>query len=143
MSKDRMARFDIFIGTWNTTGDVLATEDAPANTLSATDVYQWLPGRHFLMHHVDARFGKTASRSMEVLGYDPERKRYSSRSYDDQGACETFDVQLQRGRYQIVGQTTRFDGRFDAKQNRLTGLWELKSKTAGWQPWIKLQLIRS
>jgi hypothetical protein len=143
MPKNLMSRFEVFIGTWNTTGDVLQTENAPATTLSATDVYEWLPGKHFVMHHVDARFGKIASRSMEVFGYDQSSKKYVSRSYDDQGASEVFDVQLQRNRLQIFGKMARFDGKFDAKQNRLTGLWELKAKSAGWQPWIKLELVRA
>jgi len=43
MTANRMARFAIFIGTWNTTGEVLETEGTPASTLSATDAYRWLP----------------------------------------------------------------------------------------------------
>ncbi len=56
MPATRMAKFEVFIGTWNTTGEVLATESDPAGILSATDVYRWLPGRHFVIHDVDSRF---------------------------------------------------------------------------------------
>ena len=63
MAKDRMDRFDIFIGVWNTHGQVLETDDTPAGTSWATDIYRWLPGRHFIVHDVDARFGDAAVRT--------------------------------------------------------------------------------
>jgi uncharacterized protein DUF1579 len=94
MASNRMSRFDIFIGTWNTSGEVLATENAPAATLSATDTYRWLPGKHFIAHDADARFDSDPSRSMEVIGYDLASKKYLARSYDDQGTSEVFEVEL-------------------------------------------------
>ena len=57
MPPNRMSRFEIFIGTWNTTGEVLAVDDAPATVLIATDTYRWFPGHQFIVHDVDARFG--------------------------------------------------------------------------------------
>ena len=143
MASNHMSRFDIFIGTWNTSGEVLATENAPAAVLSATDTYRWLPGKHFIAHEADARFDNKPSRSMEVIGYDLAAKKYLARSYDDQGASEVFVVALNGKSWSIAGESVRFNGKFDAKGNTLTGLWELKGKKAGWQPWIKLKLVRA
>jgi hypothetical protein len=143
MTANRMSRFEIFIGTWNTTGDVLKTKGAPATTLSATDTYRWLPGKHFIAHDADARFGENAIRSMEVIGYDRGSKKYLARSYDDQGASEVCEVVLKGKTWSIIGDTVRFNGEFDAQNNKLTGVWELKGKNAGWQPWIKLKLVRA
>ena len=137
-----MSRLEILIGTWNTTGEVLKTEGAPATNLSATDTYRWLPGKHFIAHDADARFGEKPTRSMEVIGYDLKSKKYLARSYDDQGASEVFAAALKGKKWTIVGKFVRFEGKFDAKNNKLTGLWELKGKKAGWQPWIKLMLVR-
>ena len=143
MPTNRMSRFEIVIGTWNTTGEVLATDSSPATTLSATDTYRWLPGNHFIIHDVDARFGEQPTRSMEVIGYDSQRKLYLARSYDDQGVSEEFEVRLNGKKWSIVGQTVRFDGRFSPDGNKLQGLREMKSPKADWQPWIKLKLIRA
>ena len=143
MASSRMSRFEIFIGTWNTTGEVLATGNAPATTLSATDTYYWLAGKHFIVHVVDARFGDVPARSMEVMGYDLTKKRYLARSFDDQGASEVFDVALKGKRWSIIGATVRFNGKFDAAGDKLTGLWEMKSKRSGWRPWIRLKLTRA
>ncbi len=143
MTTNRMARFEIFIGTWNTTGEVLETNSAPAAKLSATDTYRWLPGKHFIAHDADARFGEDPTRSMEVIGYDLASKKYLARSYDDQGVSDVFEVALKGLSWRIKGETVRFNGKFDASQLKLTGLWELKDKTVGWQPWIELKLARA
>ena len=80
MAENRMSRFEVFIGTWNTTGEVLQTESAPATSLSATDSYRWLPGRHFICHDADARFGARPTRSTEVTGRIPMAIRPSRTS---------------------------------------------------------------
>ena len=80
---------------------------------------------------------------MEVIGYDLAAKKYLARSYDDQGASEVFEVALKGKSWSIAGDSVRFNGKFDAKGNKLSGLWELKGKKAGWQPWIKLKLVRA
>lgn len=143
MAANRMSRHEVFIGTWNTTGEVLKTEGAPATTLSATDTYRWLPGRHYIAHDADARFGESPSRSMEVIGYDRSARKYFARSFDDKGTSEEFDVALRGRKWSIVGASVRFSGKFSADRNQLTGLWELKGRKAGWQPWIKLRLVRA
>ena len=139
----KMSRLAILIGTWNTTGSVLATESGPASRLTATDTYRWLPGGHFMVHEADARFGDAPARSMEVIGYDAPRRRYVSRSYDDRGTSESFELSLVARRWRILGEAVRFDGRFSADHRTLTGLWESKSKRASWQPWIELRLQRA
>jgi hypothetical protein len=143
MPANRMSKFEVFIGTWNTTGEVLETESGPTGSLSATDTYRWLPGKHFIVHDVDARFGSQPTRSMEVMGFDAPKQRHFATSFDDQGATETFVVALNGRRWSIRGKTVRFNGSFDAQKNRLRGLWELKGKKAGWQPWIELELVRT
>ena len=140
---NRMSKLEVFIGTWNTTGEVLETGANPAGNLVATDTYRWLPGRHFIVHDVDARFDGSPTRSMEVMGFDTSKKQFFARSYDDQGSTEAFVVALDGRRWTIKGKTARFSGSFDSQKNRLTGLWELKVATAGWQPWIKLELVRA
>ena len=143
MPANRMSKYEVFIGTWNTTGEVLETEAGPAGTLSATDTYQWLPGKHFVVHDVDARFDSKPMRSMEVMGFDASKKQYFARSFDDQGSTELFIVSLSGRRWSISGKTVRFSGGFDTQKNRLRGLWEIKGSNARWKRWINLELVRA
>ena len=143
MPTNRMAKYEVFIGIWNTTGKVLETESNGAGNLSATDIYRWLPGHHFIVHDVDARFDGSPTRSMEIMGFDPLRKKYFARSFDDRGSTDTFTVSLNGRRWTIKGEFVRFEGSFDAMRKRLTGLWELKGTKSRWQPWIELELVRA
>lgn len=138
-----MSKLEIFIGTWNTAGDVLETDAGPAGSLSATDTYRWLPGQHFIVHDVDAWFDGKPTRSMEVIGFDSSKRQHFARSFDDQGSTEAFVVSLKGRRWSIIGKSVRFAGSFDTQKNRLTGLWELNGSKAGWQPWIELKLTRA
>jgi hypothetical protein len=138
-----MSKLEIFIGTWNTTGEVLQTDANPSGNLVATDTYRWLPGKHFIVHDVDARFDGKPARSMEVMGFDAAARQFFARSYDDQGSTEAFVVALDGRRWTIEGKTVRFDGSFDSRKRRLTGLWEIKTGKARWQPWINLSLVRA
>src|SRR5690606_29543001 len=80
---------------------------------------------------------------MEVIGYDRTRRKYLSRSYDDQGSSEQFEVALTGKRWRIAGESVRFSGGFSADFYDLTGLWEYRGRKAGWQPWIRLRLVRA
>jgi hypothetical protein len=55
---------------------------------------------------------------------------------------EDFVVEIDGSHWRIRGKAVRFDGGFDAKWQRLEGLWELKGRK-GWQPWIRLRLTRA
>jgi hypothetical protein len=138
-----MARFDIFIGVWNTCGEVLETDAGPGGALVATDTYRWLPGKHFIVHDVDARFDGNPTRSMEVMGFDTASRQYFARSFDDEGTAGVYEIELKGRRWRITGETQRFEGSFNADKDRLTGLWELKSRRGAWQPWIKLELVKA
>jgi hypothetical protein len=143
MPASRMSKFEVFIGTWNTTGQVFETQASAAGTLTATDTYRWLPGKQFIVHDVDARFDGKPARSMEVMGFDAAKKQHFARSFDDQGSTDVFVVSLNGRRWSISGETVRFKGGFDVPKTHLTGLWELKGTKAGWQPGIQLELIRA
>lgn len=138
---DPMRRYAIFIGVWNTRGEILSADGTDAK-LVATDSYRWGPGNKFIVHDVDARMGDAVTRSMEVMGYDARRKRHFARSFDDQGATDTFDIDLTRRAWTIVGATMRFHGAFDRAGDILSGTWERKAKSR-WTPWMTIELVRA
>jgi hypothetical protein len=74
-------KLGVFLGEWHTTGAV-AGSDARVDSI---DTYEWYPGEFFLVHHADAKVGKDAIKSMEVMGYDPERQCYFASFFDSTG----------------------------------------------------------
>lgn len=132
----------VFVGVWNTVGEIAATSTSPAAQLLATDTYEWIPGGHFLLHRVDARMGEEVSRSIEIYAFDPEANAFRSRSYDDQGQTEEFRADLQEDSWTIVGETLRFSGRFTDNARQLAGRWQTRTET-GWATLMDIELSRA
>jgi len=84
----------VFLGRWHTTGDVAATEETPAARVDAIDTYEWYPGEFFLVHDADAKVGDDAIKSLEIIGYDPERQCYLARFFDSTGGFGEEEIRL-------------------------------------------------
>jgi len=57
------------VGRWRSEGPVVGEVPVP---ITGTDIYEWLPGGFFLLHHVDVVIGEQAVRAIELIGeYDP------------------------------------------------------------------------
>jgi hypothetical protein len=63
-------RLDAFIGRWMTEGEIVGGAADESTRIVASDVYQWLPGRHFVMHPAYGRIGTAGVGGLEVIGYD-------------------------------------------------------------------------
>ncbi len=87
-------KLGVFLGRWHTTGEVPATASTPAAKVDAIDTYEWYPGEFFLVHHADGRVGNNAIKSIEILGYDPERQHYFASFFDSTGGFGTEEVRL-------------------------------------------------
>jgi Protein of unknown function (DUF1579) len=131
-----------FVGIWNTEGKIRATDEAEEQVMTATDIYEWLPGKRFLLHRVDARMGGSITRSMEIVGWDADAGRLFSTSYDDQGQTSRFHCALEGHGWKIDGTGIRFRGAFNQDWNKLTGTWEMEAD-GSWSPWMDITLARS
>ena len=61
--------------------------------IAGTDIYEWLPGGFFLVHHVDVTIGDEPVRAIEMIGErDPQTGALVARSYDDTGSVTIMHV---------------------------------------------------
>lgn len=139
---DAMISLSPFVGIWNTKGSIKASDKAEEQTLFATDIYEWLPGKCFLLHRVDARMGDDITRSTEVIGWDADEGTLFSTSYDARGGTTRFSCALDGQDWRIDGPGIRFRGAFDRDWNKLTGIWELAGSGL-WSPWMDISLTRA
>ncbi|MGI9505614.1 MAG: DUF1579 family protein [Geminicoccaceae bacterium] len=130
-----------FVGIWNTEGEIRAKDGEELQPLVATDTYEWLPGKGFLLHSVDARLGGHVTRSIEIIGWDEDAGGLFSTSYDDKGATSRFRCALEDHAWKIDGQGLRLRGDFDQKWNELTGTWEIENG-GDWSPWMDIKLTK-
>jgi hypothetical protein len=80
---------------------------------------------------------------MEIIGFDARKNRCFANSCDDTRVATCFFLSLDRRRLRISGESARFEGGFDNRGNRLSGLWTQKVRNGRWQPWIDLELVRA
>jgi hypothetical protein len=93
---------EIFIGKWMTAGETVATEDAPAVKILASDVYEWMPGGFFILHTAYGRIGDQDVGGTEIIGYDAEAEVYRTHFFNSQGGLinETLTLDGKRAMWQ-------------------------------------------
>lgn len=94
MPSSEQRKLGVFLGRWHTTGEVAATASTPAASVDSIDTYEWYPGEFFLVHHADAKVGDDAIKSIEIMGYDPERQCYFAPFFDSTGGFGTEEIRL-------------------------------------------------
>jgi Protein of unknown function (DUF1579) len=76
-------RLGALVGRWRSEGHIVGDVPIP---ITGTDIYEWLPGGFFLVHHVDVMIGEQRVQAIELIGeYDPTTETFTGRAYDNQG----------------------------------------------------------
>lgn len=136
-------RLEAFVGTWATEGEVRATASRPARTFRAADVYEWLPGRFFLVHRWDAQMPDGSVQGIEIIGYDPASATYSVHPYDSWGSATVMRAIADDRTWTFISDQVRFRGQFSADGKVFSGLWERREEAGGeWVPWMDVRLQR-
>ena len=150
-------RLCALVGRWRSEGHIVGD---PAVPITGTDIYEWLPGGFFLVHHVDVMIGEQPVQALELIGeYDPATDAFLARAYDNLG-----NVTVMRARVDDQGMW-RFTGGGDvapvaqpssanaggalrstltlsADNSRMTARWERSDDGASWQPWMDMTFTR-
>jgi pimeloyl-ACP methyl ester carboxylesterase len=133
---------DVFVGKWNTEGQLRATPSSPAIKIIGTDTYEWLTGGFFLVHRVDVRMGDEEVKSVEIIGYDDSSQTYPMHSFDNKGSYDLLQASVHDGTWIITGKSIRFTGAFSDDGNIIMGNWELLTDGSNWSPWMEVKLTR-
>jgi hypothetical protein len=150
-------RLGALVGRWRSEGHIVG--DAPV-PITGTDVYEWLPGGFFLVHHVDVVVGDQKVQAIEIIGgYDPASDSFSARAYDNLG-----NITIMRARVDDQGVWT-FTGGGDIApvaqpvsadasdvvrstltvspdRSSMTARWERSDDGSVWQPWMQMLFTR-
>lgn len=138
----RPEALSLFVGTWKTTGATRATADSPSQQIDSTDRYEWLEGRYFLIHHVDARTPR-ASKALEIIGQRAASGGYPVTGFDSEGRTFSSAYALDGRAFHISASTERFAGAFSEDGMTLSGTWERSEDGRTWQPWKDIKLTKS
>lgn len=136
-----MARLDALAGTWSTRIVMLDRAGADAEVFTATDIYRWMPGNHFLVHDVEAHMGGEPVRSMEIIGIAADGETYVSRNYDNAGQVSDYTAAMDGRHWRIDGAAERFRGEIAANGKTLNGFWQ-RCDADRWIDWMRVTLAR-
>ena len=152
-----LRRLGALVGRWRSEGHIVGD---PAVPITGTDVYEWLAGGFFLVHHVDVVIGDQQVRALELIGsYDPATDAFTARAYDNLG-----NITIMRTRVDGQG-VWRFSGGGDVAavarpaaadaggavrstltispdRAGMTARWERSDDGASWQPWMDMTFTR-
>jgi hypothetical protein len=151
------ARLHIIAGWWRTSGHVIGE---PAIPVIGTDIYEVLPGGHFLVHHVDVTVGEHPVQAIEIIGEpDAVSGGYLSRSFDSDGNAELMRVTIDdQNVFHFTGgarvataaqprglTTAEVRSTLTIAEDRqsMTALWERSADGTTWQPWMDISFTRS
>jgi uncharacterized protein DUF1579 len=150
-------RLNALVGRWRSEGHIVGDDHVP---ITGTDIYEWLPGGFFLVHHVDVMIGEQKVQALEIIGeYDPATDSFTGRAYDNLG-----NITIMRARVDEHGVWT-FTGGGDiapvarpssadasgavrstltvsADSSSMTARWERSDDGSMWQPWMDMTFIR-
>lgn len=137
-----LAQLDRLVGVWRTDIAMLDADGNEAARFHATDTYRWMPGRHFLLHDVDAVMDGQTIQSLEIIGLDAATGAYQSRNYDNAGSISDYTAAMLGDAWSIDGETERFRGHLSADGKVLAGRWE-RLDAGAWLAWMNVTLTRT
>ena len=131
------------IGTWRTEGDLLGDDGVTvAAKVEGSDAYEWLGP--FVVHRVDVLIGDRRTRALEIFEpYDPARRGFPTRAYDDRGGVETSAATVDGdGQWTFRAATAHAVLRVAADGRSMRAHWVVREADGRERPWMELRFSR-
>jgi hypothetical protein len=150
-------RLGTLVGRWRSEGYVVADPPVP---ITGTDIYEWLPGGFFLVHHVDVVVGEQKVQGIEIIGeYDPATDSFTGRAYDNRGNITIMRAKVDdQGVWTFTGGgeiapaaqpspddasgAVRSTLTVSPDRSNMTAKWERSDDGSTWQPWMDMTFTR-
>jgi hypothetical protein len=96
------------VGCWASSGHTVARPGEPSVEIEGSDIYEWGPGGHVLVHRVDVRMGGEQVDVLEVIGPADATGGYPMRAYDQAGGVGTMRATVdEAGVWTFAGESER------------------------------------
>jgi hypothetical protein len=153
----QIRRLGALVGRWRSQGHIVGDDPVP---ITGTDIYEWLAGGFFLVHHVDVMIGEQRVQAIELMGeYDPTTDAYTARAYDNLGAVTVMQARVdEQGVWRFSGGAdvaavarpaaadaagaVRSTLTVSSDRSGMTARWERSDDGARWQPWMDMTFTR-
>ncbi len=130
-----------FIGHWDTEAKLCDAPEGKQASIVATDVYEWLPGGYFVLHHWDVNLPRGRGQGIEVIGATDTRGTFFMHAYDSDGVVGEMTGRVDGDEWRYTSESLRFAGRFSDGGTVFSGLWEQRPGDE-WEPWLDVVMRR-
>jgi hypothetical protein len=137
-----MAAWEPLIGSWASSGRTLERPGEPSVSIEGSDVYEWLPGRRFVVHRVDVRMGGEQVDVLEVIGEPGDGPAVLMRSFERNGGSALMQATVDdAGVWTFAGPTERATLLIAEDGDTMAATWERRTDT-GWEHWMDMEFRR-
>lgn len=134
-------QLEMFIGKWINEGELFPAEDAPGGKILASDVYEWIPGKFFVLHTAYGRVGDLPGGAVEVIGYDEATETYRTHLFDSQGNASSEELTISDRVCVWQGATTRATSTFSDDGKTQSCLHERTDDGVNWYQAMQVTLL--
>jgi hypothetical protein len=144
MSSPKLQQLDAIVGKWKSEGETVATDTEPSIQIRGTDMYEWLPGRFFMIHHVDVNMGEDEVHSIEMIGGNEEKDgALPMRSFDHQGNFSVMHATVDAdGVWTFASDSIRAFLTVNEDRHHMKAHWERSEDGSNWQPWMEMRFTK-
>jgi hypothetical protein len=128
------------VGKWITTGETIPIDGGAALKIRASDVYEWVAGRFFLVHTAYGSIGDSGVGGIELIEYDPVAKKYRTHFFDSQGNISNQDLTYRDGTWTWSGTHARATGVLSDDGDTMPTLHEWSDDGVNWRPSMDVTL---
>jgi hypothetical protein len=129
-----IAAWEPVVGSWASSGRTIEGVD-----IEGTDVYEWLPGRQFVVHHVDVRMGGEQVDVLEVIGERAD-VAFLMRSFDSNGGTAVMRATVDdAGVWTFAGPSER--ATLVVADSTMSARWE-RNVDGAWEHWMDMEFHR-
>ena len=129
-----------FIGEWHAEGKSYAIAQSKTDPRGSVErwvsdeTFEWLPGKFFVLQRWKAMTGENAFDGLAVIGYDAERRRYVTRSFENHGFFREYETRVDGDVWTFTGERERARVEFTDGGKTQAISWEWRPEGDEWLP---------
>jgi hypothetical protein len=136
-------RLEILIGKWINVGKTEPMGDEPPLDITTSDIYEWLPGKYWILHTAYGRLGNRDVGGVEIIGYDRQIGKYVSYFYDSRGNSSEHEIIVNGNTMTWRGKVTGCTAVFTEKDKVQTAHHVRLDKNGRWVPSMEVVLTKA
>jgi hypothetical protein len=135
-------RLEVLIGKWINVGKTEPMDHRPPLDITTSDIYEWLPGKYWILHTAYGRLGNMDVGGVEIIGYDRETGKYVSYFYDSRGNSSEHEIIVDGNTITWKGKVTGCTAVFTEKGKVQTAHHLRMDENGRWVPSMEVVLTK-